>query len=195
MNFPLDIRFKILAIAQQIYVHDSGGRIVAYVKQKAFKLKEDVTVFGDEAQTRALYRIRADRMIDFSAQYRIEDTAGGEIGTVQRMGMKSFWRSHYEVHRGGGPLFTIREENPWVKIADGMISQIPVVGLLSGYLLHPAYNVTRADSGAAVLRAHKRPAFLEGRFQIDASGSMSEEDERLGVLSILMILLLERAQG
>jgi hypothetical protein len=195
MNFPLDLRFKLLAIASQIYVRDSAGHIVAYVKQKAFKLKEDVTVFGDEAQTRPLYTIRADRVIDISAQYRIEDTAGREIGTLQRQGMRSFWRAHYDVHRGGTPVFAIQEENPWAKMADGFLSEIPVVGLLSGYLFHPAYRVSRADSGAAVLRARKQPAMFEGRFTIDATGSLSEDDERLGVLSILMILLLERQRG
>jgi uncharacterized protein YxjI len=195
MNFPLDLRFKILAIAAQIYVRDSTGHLVAYVKQKAFKLKEDITVFGDEAQTRPLYSIRADRVIDFSAQYRIEDTSGHELGTVKRRGMRSFWRAQYEVHRGGQAVMTIQEENPWVKVADGFLTEIPILNLLSGYLFHPAYKVTRVDSGAVVLRVKKQAAFLEGRFQVDALAAQNEEDERLGVLSILMALLLERARG
>ena len=195
MNFPLDLRFKILAISQQISVTDPTGRVVAYVKQKAFKLKEDVTVFGDEAQTRPLYRIRADRMIDFSAVYRIEDNAGAEIGTLQRQGMRSLWKANYEVHRGGQPLLRIQEHNPWVKVLDGVLTEIPIVNLFSGYFLHPRYDITRVDTGAAVLRAVKRAAFLEGRFEIDGTGSMNEEDERLGVLSILMVLLLERSRG
>jgi hypothetical protein len=195
MNFPLDLRFKILAIAAQIYVRDSTGHLVAYVKQKAFRLKEDVTVFGDEAMARPLYRIRADRVIDFSASYRIEDTSGREIGTVKRRGMRSFWRAQYEVHRGGQPVLTIQEENPWVKVADSFLTEVPIVNLLSGYIFHPAYKVTRVDSGAVVLRTQKQAAFLEGRFQIAALGAQSEDDERLGVLSILMMLLLERTRG
>ena len=61
MNFPLELRFKILAIASQIAVRDASGNLLCYVKQKAFKLKEAVTVFGDEEQTRPLYTIKADR--------------------------------------------------------------------------------------------------------------------------------------
>lgn len=38
---------------------------------KAFKLKEAITVFADEAQTRPLYHINAGRVIDFSATYTI----------------------------------------------------------------------------------------------------------------------------
>jgi hypothetical protein len=51
MNYPLDLSFKLLALASQIYVRDSQGNLVFYVKQKMFKLKEAITVFGDEAQT------------------------------------------------------------------------------------------------------------------------------------------------
>ena len=195
MNFPLDLRFKILAIAAQIYVRDSMGILICYVKQKAFKLKEDVTVFGDEAQPRPLYRIRADRVIDISAQYRIEDMTGREIGTVKRLGMRSFWRAHYEVQRGGQLVLTIQEENVWVKVADGFLRGIPILGMFAGYLFHPSYGVTRAESGAVALRARKQSALFEGVFQIDSTMPLSDEDALLGVLSILMMLLLERARG
>ena len=47
MNYPLDLSFKILAIAPQISVSDANGALVLYVKQKAFKLKEDVTIYAD----------------------------------------------------------------------------------------------------------------------------------------------------
>ena len=195
MNFPLDLRFKILAIASQIYVNDSAGRLICYVKQKAFKLKEDITVFADEAQTTPIYRIHADRVIDFSASYRIDDTSGRELGAVKRQGMRSFWRAQYEVHRGGQAVMTIQEENPWAKVADGFLTEIPILGLLSGYLFHPAYKVTRTASGAVCLRAQKQAAFMEGRFRIDSTAPLSDEDQLLGVLSILMVLLLERARG
>ena len=51
MNYPLQLSFKILAIARQLSVTDTTGRLVFYVKQKAFKLKEAVTVFADAEQT------------------------------------------------------------------------------------------------------------------------------------------------
>ena len=39
MRFPLDLRFKIVAIAPQISVTDASGALLLYVKQKAFRLK------------------------------------------------------------------------------------------------------------------------------------------------------------
>ncbi len=195
MNFPLELRFKLIAIASQISVRDSSGQLLCYVKQKAFKLKEAVTVFADEEQTRPLYTIKADRVFDISAQYNIDDMSGQPVGTIKRHGLRSFWRSHYEVQSDGRPVFHIREENPWTKVADGFFSEIPVAGMLSGYLFHPAYRLTNSDGGTALLRIEKRPALFEGLYRIEALGAMSTDEERLAMLSILMMLLLERQRG
>ncbi len=195
LNFPLDLRFKIIAIAPQISVFDATGQLICYVRQKAFKLKEAVTVFSDAAQTRPLYQIHADRILDIGATYHIAETSGRAIGAVRRQGMRSIWRAHYEIEHGGRSAFQIREENPWIKVLDGLLGDIPVVGLLSGYVLHPAYRVTRAGSDEQVVRAVKRPAFFEGRYGIDRTGTLSEDEERLILLSLLMMLLLERDRG
>ena len=196
MNFPLDLRFKLLAISSQIAVRDATGQLLCYVKQKSFKLKEAVTVFADEAQARPLYRIDADRVIDISAQYRIAEVASGRVlGVVRRRGMKSFWRAQYEVQREGSAALVIQEENPWAKVADGLLAEIPVVGLFAGYLFHPAYRVTRSDTGDVVLRVVKRPALFEGVYRVEAQAALADDDERLAVLSLLMMLLLERRRG
>ncbi len=194
MNFPLDLRFKLVALAPQISVTDATGHLLCYVKQKAFKLKEAVTIFSDATQSRPQYRITADRVLDISARYHITDAAGAPLGTVQRRGMRSLWRAHYEVFEDGRQVFLVQEENPWVKVADGLLSEIPIVGLLAGYLFHPAYRVTRAD-GAAVMRAVKRPALFEGRYAIERVGAVTDDEERLVLLSMLMLLLLERYRG
>lgn len=195
MNFPLDLRFKLVSISSRIEVRDSLGNPICFVKQKAFKLKEAVTIFADEAQTRPLYRIDADRVIDISAQYRIDDMSGRTLGVLKRRGMRSLWRAQYEMHRLGAPVMVIQEENPWVKVADALLGEIPIVGMLAGYVFHPAYRVTRSDTGVVALRVEKQPALFEGRFRIDALSAQSPEDELLAVLGILMVLLLERTRG
>jgi hypothetical protein len=195
MMFPLDLRFKIIAVAPQISVFDAAGTLQLFVKQRAFKLKESVTVFRDAAQTHPLYRIAADRMLDISANYRIDDEGGSPLGTLRRLGMRSLWRAHYEVHRGGMPVLTIREENPWVKLLDGLLGEIPVVGLSTGYVLHPAYRMTRAGAEAPLLRAVKQPAFFEGRYTVEQGQDLVPPEQTLAVLALLMMLLLERRRG
>ncbi|MBW3629384.1 MAG: hypothetical protein KY464_08820 [Gemmatimonadetes bacterium] len=195
MRFPLQLRFRTFAVSPQALVTDDAGQLVFYVKQKAFRLKEAITVFSDEEQTRPLYRIAADRVIDLSASYHFEDEAGNPLGLLKRLGMRSLWRASYEVHRGGGPVLAIGEENPWVKVVDGLIGEIPVVGMLSGFILHPAYRVTRADNGAPVLRVVKQPALLEGKYTIEQLDELGDADTALAVLAVLMMLLLERRRG
>jgi hypothetical protein len=194
MNFPLSLSFKIIAIAPQISVTDATGNLVLYIKQKAFKLKEAVTVFGDAGQTMPLYTIGADRVLDFSATYHIADMQGRAIGDVKRQGMRSLWKAHYEVLESGAPRFTIREENGWIKVLDGLLGEVPIVGMFTGYFFNPSYIVTRAD-GVPVMRLTKQPAFFEGKFTLERLAPLDPMDEARTVLGLIMMLLLERSRG
>lgn len=196
MNYPLELSFKIIAIAPQIAIRDANGSLIFYVKQKAFKLKEDVTVFADEAQSRPVYSIKADRVIDFNARYEITNAQTGEkLGALKRQGMKSLWKSHYDVSDArGAAVFSIREANPWTKVFDRLLGEIPVVGILTGYAFNPAYVVARPN-GTPMFRVKKRPALFEGKFRISVEGKYSEGEEQLAVPAMLMMLLLERLRG
>ena len=194
MNFPLDLSFKKVALNPQVKVSDASGQVVLYTKQKAFKLKEAVTVFADVEQTRPLYTINADRVLDFNAKYNIADTAGRHLGAVARKGRKSLWRAQYEVTDGGGRAMTIQEENGWVKVGDALFGEIPLLGIFSGYIFNPSYLLTDA-AGAPLMRLSKQPAFMEGKFRVERLAQMSEPDETRAVLSFLMMVLLERRRG
>lgn len=195
MSYPLTLRFKILAVARQLSVHDCNQRLLMYVKQKAFKLKEAITIYADEEQTRPIYRIAADRIIDFSATYNITDAAGADIGAIRQKGMKSLWRSHYEILRGGDVIFTAAEENPWVKVANSLFEGIPLIGAFSGYILHPRYVIS-ATGGDNVIRATKEPAFLESVFVMERlPAPVGADDERLLLIGAVAMVLLERRRG
>lgn len=195
MSYPLTLRFKILAVARQLSVRDSDQRLLMYVKQKAFKLKEAITVYEDEEQTRPLYRIAADRVIDFSATYNISDAAGEYVGAIRQKGMKSLWRSTYEIVRGDKLVFTVREENPWAKVGNSLFEGIPVIGALSGYVFHPSFLISTRD-GAAALRARKEAAFLESVFSVQRLATrLTPEDERLLLIGMVTTVLLERRRG
>jgi hypothetical protein len=194
VNYPLHLSFKLIAIASQISVTDASGRLAFYVKQKAFKLKEAVTVFADAGQTLPLYSINADRMLDFSASYQFTDRNGSYIGAVRRQGLRSIWKARYEVLQGHTPILSIQEANPWIKVVDSVIGDIPVLGMFTGYLFHPAYIVTRAN-GAEVMRLEKQPAFFEGKYTIDKLAPMTEAEELTALLALLMTVLLERSRG
>ena len=194
LNYPLNLSFKIIAVAPQLSVTDANGHLIAYIKQKLFKLKEAVTVFGDEQQSQPLFNLKADRVIDFSARYHFTDQQGLSAGSVKRQGMRSLWKAQYDIFEGESVTMHIREENGWVKVMDGLFGEIPLVGMFSGYVFHPAYLVSDLD-GRVVLRMEKQPAFFEGKFQIEKQGELSVEDEKRAILSLIMLVLLERRRG
>lgn len=196
LNYPITLTFKLLALASQIRITDGGGQMLGYVKQKMFKLKEDIRVFTDDTQTNQIFGIRADRILDFSAKYNFTDRAGNLLGSIRRKGMRSIWKAHYEIYDERENLvMEIHEESAWVKVLDALVGEIPVVGMFTGYLLHPAYLVSRAQGGAIVARLEKQPAFFEGKFQLTQQGQMNQTEETRLLLSVLTMTLLERSRG
>lgn len=196
MQFPLTLRFKILALAPQIYVTDATGQQLFYVKQKLFKLKEAVHVFSDESQSHEVATIKADRILDWSANYGFIDADGQTLlGGVGRKGFRSIWRASYEIFDAQRqPVATIRESNAWVKVLDGLLESVPVLGIFTGYFFHPKYQVT-SSHGTPLLELQKKAAFLEGRYEIRELAPATEEETRRNVLALLMLVLLEKNRG
>jgi len=196
LQYPLTLSFKILALASQATMTDAAGRTVLYTKQKLLKFREHVEIFTDSSRATRLADIKANKIIDWSARYTSTDAGGKEIGSVGRRGWRSMWRAHYEAFNPGDntPDFSIREENAGAKVADAFLSQLPIIGMLSGYLFHPRYLAARSD-GAPVMRLTKEAAFFEGKFRIDKVGELSPREEMNLLLAYLMLVLLERSRG
>lgn len=195
MNYPIDLTFKLLALASQIYIRDANGNLMGYVKQKLLKLKEDINVYSDESQTTIIFNIKADRVIDFSARYNFTTPNGQFLGSIKRQGMRSIWKANYEISdASGNQVMQINEESAWIKVADSLVGEVPILGMFTGYLFNPAYIVSKMNN-SPVLRLQKQPAFFESKFQLSAQGQMSESEETLVLLSCLTMVLLERARG
>ncbi len=194
MQYPVKFTFKIMALAPQIMVTDASGSMLFYVKQKLFKLKEAVNVFRDKSQSEQLYAIKADRILDFNAKYQITDANGGEVGSLRRQGMKSLWRTHYDIYDGETHALTIREEKPWKRVVEAILSEIPLIGFIAILLINPAYIVSRAD-GTQLFKLTKKPAFFEGKFELTQLEQSTDDEEQKSLLSLMMMMLLERNRG
>lgn len=202
MTYPLDLTFKILAVAPQVTVTDATGAPVLFVHQKAFKLKEAVTVYRDASKQVALYTIEADRVIDFNAVYRIRDGLGREVGALARRGRRSLWRARYDVlDADGRSVFRIHEDDVWKKVLDGLFRQFGALGGIFSYFVNPSYTVEADDpdtpeqEGDPVLRLAKEPAWFEGRFSIERLAALPTADEELVIVALLMMVLRERSRG
>ena len=194
LSYPLDLSFKIATIGTRVRAVDAAGRQVAYVRKKKFRLKEAVMVYRDEDQSDLLFRMKADRMVDFGASYAVSAPDGRPLGAVRQQGMRSLWRSSYGIVDAlGQEAGTIHEENPWVKVLDSLAEAIPFADALGGLFFNPAYLVDLR--GRTVLRMSKERSVFESRFRVEKLDDFSEEDEALLLASLIMTLLLERDRG
>jgi hypothetical protein len=91
------IRKKVLKLfGSDFRVFDSTQKEILFAHLKAFKLKEDITLYTDESKTTGVLNIKARNIIDFSAAYDFFDVASGQkIGAAKRKGFKSIIRDEW----------------------------------------------------------------------------------------------------
>lgn len=195
-QYPLSLVFKVTTLSSDFTITDSRDSTLFYVRQKMFKILEEVVVCKDSTQTQKLFTIKANKWLDFSATYSFNSAAGQDLGKIARKGWASIFKAHYEIFDAQQAMtHTIREENAWIKVADAIFESIPVIGLLSGYLFHPAYLVTD-KTGRLVARLVKQPSLIGRRFTLESKHAFTtEEEEERVLLSLSMLLMLERSRG
>ncbi|WP_396601566.1 hypothetical protein [Algibacter sp. R77976] len=195
IKYPVSFKFNIGTIANDFVAKDTLGITLAYVKQKMFKLKEDILIYDDESKSNLEYRIHADKWIDFSAAYSMKDKNGTELGKIARKGWKSLWKTEYELIDQHQKLqYHVREDNAWVKVFDGILGQIPIIGGFTGYFFNPSYSVLDLNN-KAVLRMKKEASFFGRKFELSKLNDFDADDEERIILGLMMMLLLERRKG
>lgn len=195
LSFPIKFIFNITTFSNDFTATDASGKTVAFVKQKLFKFKEDVSVFENETKTNILFKINADKWIDFSTAYNFSDPGGKSLGKVARKGWASIWKAKYELIDQHQKLqYHIREENAWVKVMDGVLGQIPILSIFTGYLFNPSYIVTNLDN-KIVVRLKKEASFFGRKFEVSKLTDIDQDDEQRILLGLMMMILLERRKG
>ncbi|MGB0980857.1 MAG: hypothetical protein ACPGUH_02035 [Winogradskyella sp.] len=195
IKFPIKFSFNITTLSNDFTATDATGKTVAYVKQKMFKLKEDISIYDNQNKTQLNYKIKADKWIDFSAAYSFKDAEGKEIGKIARKGWASIWKAHYELIDQNEKLqYHIREENAWVKILDSIFGQIPILGGFTGYLFNPSYTVADLND-STIVRMKKQPSFFGRKFELYELKPIDQDDKERIILGFMMMVLLERRRG
>lgn len=135
-----------------VTVYDPHERPVLYCKQKAFKLKEDIRLYADEALTKEMLNIKARQIIDFSAAYDVIDsTTRQSLGTLRRKGWSSMLRDSWEIMDSTGqPIGKILEDSA------GMAALRRIVGMiinLAAMLIPQTFNFS-LNNGGQVAQQH-----------------------------------------
>lgn len=92
------LRRKVSLGGRQFRITDPGGRLIAFVEKKLFRLKEDIRIYGDEQKSQEILVIQARQIMDFAAAYDIYDpVARQKVGALRRKGWNSIIRDEWEV--------------------------------------------------------------------------------------------------
>jgi len=154
-----------------------------------------VQVFGDTNQSELKYEIRADQWLDFNASYSFTDAGGNNLGRIVRKGWRSMWKANYQLFDENDQQdMEIKEKNAWVKVWDSLLSELPLVGLFTGYLFNPSYTLTRPD-GTLVCTFKKEASFFGRKFTLHKEAAFEKGEEERILLGMMMMVLLERRRG
>lgn len=179
---------KVLAIAQQYRIMDPSGNLVGYVKQKAFKLKEDIRVFADDTMQQEVLLIKQQQVLDFAGTFAVTDVATGQlVGFLKRKGLKSIMKDDWEIldtqgqiigriYEAGGALATLRR----------------FIGFLA--IIPKTYNVEL--NGQIVSLFKQKFKVIGDIWELDFTGDPNHAlDRRLGICGALMMSMVERKKG
>lgn len=195
IQFPVQFTFKIGTLSNDFLVEDAMGNDIGYVRQKMLKMIDEVVVYDNDLKSNILFTIKANKWIDFSATYTFTNHLGQEIGRIGRKGWASIWKARYEIFdEKANQDLLIQEENGWIKVADAVLSEIPILGLFTGYLFNPSYIVTRPD-GTEVIRLKKQASLVGRRFLLEKLNNFEPGEEERVILGLMMMILMERRRG
>ena len=162
------------------------GRPLFFVKLKAFRLKEDITLFADQALTQPLMSIKARQIIDFSAAYDVVDlTTQTRVGALRRRGLKSLLRDEWEILDPGDQAIGLMQED----------SQL--MALLRRFLsnlIPQNYHVTMHGQPVAVITGTWNPFIV--KHTMDLSPDQGQVfDRRLALAASVLLMTIEGKQG
>ncbi|MFC4456183.1 hypothetical protein [Deinococcus sonorensis] len=195
-SFPLKATFRIVTLSPEVQVRDTHDQVLLQVKQKLLTLKEDTTVFADAEKTRPLYRMKADRITGFRAVHAVTRLADGQaLGSIRAAGLRSIWRARYDVTDAAGTILAhVQEQNPWTKVIDALLDEVPLVGPLVAMFINPRYTVQDAK-GRVFAMILKQRSFVARHFTLERlEASPPELSDELLALALVQVIFLERSR-
>ncbi|MEE9311036.1 MAG: hypothetical protein V3V10_01365 [Planctomycetota bacterium] len=183
----LMLRKKVFSfLGQKFHIYGPNDQVLFFVKQKAFKLKEDIRVFTGEDMLFELLCIKARGVIDIGMTYDVLDSTTGEnLGSLRRKGLKSILRDEWHIlDAHGQQIGTIIEDSMGMALVRRLLSN----------LVPQTFNVD--IQGQKVMEIHQR--FNPFVAKIDLNFSFDKQswlDRRIGVAAAVLMSAIEGRQG
>jgi uncharacterized protein YxjI len=181
------VRKKILSIlGAKFHIYDNSGQLILYSQMKAFKLKEDIRLYGDETMNEELITIQARSVIDFSAIYDVVDAVTGErLGSLRRKGMKSILKDEWIILNPSElEVGLIKEDSRLLALLRRFLTN----------LIPQKFHVEINSKTITVFKQNFNPfvSKLNVDFSLDTANQL---DRRLGIAAAVLLLSIEGKQG
>jgi hypothetical protein len=165
------------------------GAPLAASEQKAFKLKEDIRVHEGTASGPEILQIKADRIVDFGAAYKVTDSQTGEVvGTLRRKGWSSLFRDSWEILDAEGIVRgKVTEDSPW-KAAIRRTME------LAAMLLPQGFQIEIDGQVVATMKQNFNPFVhkFDVDLTLDTEGMLPRP---LALATVILLLAIEGRQG
>ncbi|MCG6139897.1 hypothetical protein [Leptospira mtsangambouensis] len=164
---------------------ENKNNLLFFVKQKAFKLKEDITVYADETKSKELLKIKARNMIDFSAIYDVVDVSSNEpMGALRRKGFKSILKDSWEILDTRDQVIGSIDEDSMLKA---------ILRRFLTNLIPQTFFITINKNQVGVLKQTFNP--FVPQFNIDFSSDRANAlDRRMGIAIVILLQIIEGRQ-
>jgi len=168
------------------HLYDANGNLVLFMRQRGFRLKEDLRIFTGEDMREEVLRITARSIIDFGATYDVVDSATGEsLGALRRNGFKSLLKDEWAIlDPMGNEIGLVEEDNLALAIVRRWVWS----------LVPQSFNGSVRGSRAFVFTQRFNPFVLklELDFSPDTQGLL---DRRMGLACALLMSAIEGRQS
>lgn len=170
------------------HVYGEQGELVAYCKQKAFRLREDFRLFADEERTQEFLHIATRQIIDFSAAYDVKLPSGESIGSLKRKGFKSMFRDSWIVmDQNGNEIATIKEDSAGLAFLRRFIDFASIISPQKFKVM------TNSGEHIATFRQHFNPFIF--RMGIAIHEERDDLDDLVLLAGGVLIAAIEGRQG
>lgn len=165
---------------------ETKSNLLFFVKQKAFKLKEDITVYADETKTKELLKIKARSVIDFSAIYDVIDISTNQpMGALRRKGFKSILKDSWEILDTKDQVIgSIDEDSVFKAILRRFLTN----------LIPQTFFISLNNKQVGLLKQTFNP--FVPQFNIDFSSDTANAlDRKLGIAIVILLQIIEGRQS
>ncbi len=158
-------------------ITDASGSLRYFVKQQAFRLREKIDVFADEARTVHVIQINARSISDMRGRYDIVDAqTGATVGGAKRNALKSMLSDEWDLFDAEGHVVgRVKERRSALSFLRKFLKIIP-----------QTYDLYSGGSPSGEIK--QRFSLFRLIYDVRIEPAL---DERLGVAATVLLLAIE----